>query len=370
MNPESFLMKLLSIPSFSGSEENRALFLETFFREREIFCERIGNNVIAQSTNFDSGLPSLLLCSHIDTVQPGENWSSNPFEPVMDTEKISGLGSNDAGASMTALLFTFLKYYDRRDLPCNLILAAVAEEENGGENGIPKIISRLENLCGAVVGEPTLGKMVVSEKSLLVIDAFVKGSTGHAAHENGINAVELAAQDIARLPEIEFNRVCPYNGKVKISVTGIYSPNKLHNVIPDSCEYTLDIRFPELYEPEEILEVLSRRLTARLQARKIRPLPPAVSDTNPLLQAGLMSGLETAGSTTLSDKCRIPVPTLKMGPGDSLRSHRPDEYILRTELRDGISTYELWLENYFLLMKQNKKTDHETLAKDQHCSAS
>jgi acetylornithine deacetylase len=299
---------------------------------------RQGNNVWATHPHFDPAQPSLLLQSHHDTVKPNAGYTRNPFDPTQEEGKLYGLGSNDAGGALICLLYTFLHFAEQA-LPFNLVYCAAAEEEISGRNGIESVLPLLPSISCAIVGEPTQMQMAVSEKGLLVIDAVAKGQAGHAARDEGINAILIAMQDIALLQQPLFPELSPTLGKVHLNVTSIHSPNRQHNVVPDECRFTIDIRVTDCYTHEDILQRLQQQLNSQLTPRSMRLRATCIPDTHALVLAGKALGRNTYGSPTLSDKALMPFPTLKMGPGHSSRSHTADEYIYIHELQEGLDIY-------------------------------
>lgn len=341
------LKKMISIPSFSKEEKEVADMIETFLNENGVETSRLLNNVYAKNKLFDKNKKTILLNSHHDTVKPSSAYTTDPFSPTERDGKIIGLGSNDAGASLVCLIASFLHFYSKRDLPFNLMLAATAEEEISGRNGIelllndPIFIASLggSEIIGALVGEPTKMNMALAEKGLLVIDAIAKGKSGHAAREEGINAIDIAMDDIAKIRSLEFKKISPLTGKAKATVTSIETNNKAHNVIPAECKFVIDIRLNELYTFEEVMEMLNRMLTSEIKARSFRMRSTMIPLDHAIVRAGTALGIDHYGSPTTSDKALMPFPALKIGPGDSARSHTADEYIFLEEIEQGIDGY-------------------------------
>ena len=297
------------------------------------------NNIWAQNRHFTPGKPVLLLNSHHDTVKPNKGYTMDPFQPVVKEGRLYGLGSNDAGGSLVALLAVFLYYYHETDLNYNLIFAATAEEEISGHNGIEALIPRLGPVDCGIVGEPTQMQMAVAEKGLLVLDAVATGRAGHAAREEGENALYKAMEDIQWLKNHQFEKVSDLLGPVKTTVTVIETENKAHNVVPAHCKFVIDCRVNELYSFEEVIDTLKKGMRSDLQPRSTRLRSTAIALDHPLVQAGLSLGRTYYGSPTTSDKALMPFQTLKMGPGDSARSHTADEFIFLDEIREGIELY-------------------------------
>jgi len=349
------LQHLIAIPSFSREEQATADYLEQFLRDQRVEVQRCKNNIWARNRYADPQKPTILLNSHHDTVRPNSGYRSDPFLPsleVLDTHPFSekrqlfGLGSTDAGGSLVALLFTFLEFYERKDLPYNLVVAATAEEEISGKDGIESLFPALGPIAFGIVGEPTQCAMAVAERGLLVVDGIAHGKAGHAAREEGINALYLALDDLHQIRNYSFERVSELLGPVKVTATQLQAGSQ-HNVVPATCTFTLDIRVNECYQLEEVFETLDRLTTSELRARSFRLRPSSISLHHPLVQAGLKLGLTTYGSPTSSDQALMPFPTLKIGPGDSARSHSADEFIYIHELADGLHCYRQLLQTLF-----------------------
>ncbi|RYZ24629.1 MAG: M20/M25/M40 family metallo-hydrolase [Chitinophagaceae bacterium] len=332
------LRRLIATPSFSREESATADLIAAFLSDKGIAAERSGNNVIARTPAFNPAHPTWLLNSHHDTVRPAPGYTRDPFSPDIEDDRLYGLGSNDAGASLVALLGAFLYFYGK-GLPFNLVFAATAEEEISGAGGISSVLDRLGPIDGALVGEPTGMQLAVAERGLVVIDALVTGRAGHAARNEGENAILKAMADIARLQQGLFTRVSPLLGPVSATVTVIETENKAHNVVPGTCRYVIDLRVNEFYTLEEAVDLLRNELQAELAPRSLRLRSSIIAGDHPLVRAGIALGRNTYGSPTLSDKALMPFPALKIGPGDSARSHTADEYILLSEIREAITLY-------------------------------
>jgi acetylornithine deacetylase len=335
----ALLKHLISIPSLSREEMRTADAISRFLEERGIAVTRIGNNVCAKNLHFDPARPTILLNSHHDTVKPNEGYTRNPYLPATEDGKLFGLGSNDAGGCLVSLLGAFLFFYEQPDLRYNLLFAASAEEEISGANGVEKVLEAYPGISCAIVGEPTLMKMAVAEKGLLVLDCVSHGKAGHAARTEGDNAIYHAIRDIERLKNFAFPKVSELLGPVKISVTSISTDNKAHNVVPAVCRFVADIRVTDVYSHEEVLDILKQIVKCDMRPRSLRMRSSCIPDGHPLLEAGRKIGLESYGSPTTSDKALMPFPALKMGPGDSARSHTADEFIYLGEIRNGIELY-------------------------------
>ena len=336
----ALLEQLIETPSFSKEEGATADLIEAFLARQRLAPQRSGHNVWARSTHWKPERPTLLLNSHHDTVRPAAGWQRGPFSPSWEGDRLYGLGSNDAGGPLVCLIAAFGALAHNPDLGCNLVLAATAEEEISGPGGVASILSELGPISCGIVGEPTCLNMAIAERGLVVIDAEAVGQSGHAAREEGINALYLALDDIQRLRQYQFPKVSPMLGPVKISVTQIEAGTQ-HNVVPDRCRFVLDVRVNEYYRNEEVVACLQAISGASLRARSLRLQSSYISTDHPLVRSGLAMDLPTYGSPTLSDQALLPFDTLKLGPGDSARSHTADEYICRNELMAG---YEVYLQ--------------------------
>lgn len=341
------LEKLIGLPSYSRQEDLTADYLFSHLVSRGIDAKRVFNNVWAVNEHFEAGKPTLLLCSHHDTVRPASGYTRDPHTPAMEDGRLYGLGSNDAGAPLVALIEAFACFYARKGLKYNLVLAAVAEEECSGEKGVAALLPHLPTLDGALVGEPTGLRMAVAEKSLIVVDCTAVGRSGHAARDEGENAIYKAVRDIRAIERYEFPRVSDTLGKVKMTVTMV-SAGTQHNVIPDKCTFTVDIRTTDAYTNEEIVEILSGVVGAQVRPRNMKRQASSIAADHPLVRAGKDLGLEAFGSPTMSDVALMPCPALKLGPGESARSHTADEYVELAELERGMGVYRDLLEKILL----------------------
>ncbi len=341
----ALLKKLIAIPSFSKKEANTADILEQYLQQKNIRSKRYLNNVWAVNKNFDSKKKSLLLNSHHDTVKPNIGYTFNPFEAIETDGKLFGLGSNDAGGALVSLLTTFVYFYEA-DLPFNIIFAASAEEEISGKNGIEILLKQMPDIYCGIVGEPTLMKMAVAEKGLLVLDCIAHGKAGHAARDEGINALYTALKDISWLNSYQFPKVSPLLGQVHIAVTAINTENKTHNIVPSECRYLVDIRVNELYSLEEVVTIIKQNISGEIQPRSIRLRSSFIDEKHPLVLAGKKLNISCYGSPTSSDMALMDFPSLKIGPGNSSRSHSADEFIFINEIKEGIEIYIDLLENF------------------------
>ncbi|MGZ8511080.1 MAG: M20 family metallo-hydrolase [Chitinophagaceae bacterium] len=335
----SLLKELIATPSFSKEEDETAGILCRFIGTKGIEHFRVGNNVYALNKYYDATKPSILLNSHHDTVKPNKGYSFDPFSPFERDGKLFGLGSNDAGGCLVSLLATFLYFYDQKDLDHNVVFAASAEEEISGVNGIELVLPYLGKLDYGIVGEPTKLEMAVAERGLMVIDCVAEGRSGHAARNEGENALYKAVDDINWIRNYKFEKVSPLLGESRLTVTVIATENVQHNVVPSQCKFVIDVRVNELYTFDEILDALQKNLKSKFKPRTTRMKSTSIPLDHPLVKAGIKLGRGYYGSPTTSDKALMPFPTLKMGPGDSARSHTADEYIYIDEIKEGIETY-------------------------------
>lgn len=335
----SLLKELIATPSFSKEEDETAGILCRFIGERGIQHFRVGNNVYALNQYYDASKPSILLNSHHDTVKPNKGYTFDPFSPFEKDGKLFGLGSNDAGGCLVSLLATFRYFYDQQNLNHNVVFAASAEEEISGVNGIELVLPYLGKLDYGIVGEPTKLEMAVAERGLMVIDCTAEGHSGHAARNEGENALYKAVDDINWLRNYKFEKVSSLLGETRLTATVIGTENQQHNVVPSQCKFVVDARVNELYTFDEILDLLKANMKSKFKPRTTRMKSTSIPLDHPLVKAGMSLGRGYYGSPTTSDKALMPFATLKMGPGDSARSHIADEYIYLDEIKEGISTY-------------------------------
>ncbi|RPD42439.1 M20 family metallo-hydrolase [Chitinophaga barathri] len=333
------LKELIATPSFSREEDATAAILVRFLEEHGVKPNRHLNNVWAVNRHFDPAKPSILLNSHHDTVKPNPQYTRDPFAPVVEDGKLFGLGSNDAGGCLVSLIATFLHFYEVEGLPYNIVFAASAEEEISGVNGIEAILSQLPAIDFAIVGEPTKTDLAVAEKGLMVLDCVAHGKAGHAARDEGENALYKAMDDISWFRNYRFPKVSDTLGPVKMSVTVIQTSNKAHNVVPAECSFVVDVRATDQYTLEEMLEIIRANVQCDVTPRSMRMRPSFIPESHALVQAGLGLGKQLYGSPTTSDQALIPATSVKIGPGDSARSHTADEFIYLDEIRQGIDTY-------------------------------
>lgn len=337
------LQQLISTPSFSREETQTAAIINDFLTVRGVETHRKLNNIWAYNKYFDAHKPTILLNSHHDTVKPNSGYTRDPYEAKIEDGKLYGLGSNDAGGSLVSLISTFLYFYNREDLKYNLCLATTAEEEISGSNGLELIIPELGELDFGIVGEPTLMQLAIAERGLMVLDCTAHGRAGHAAREEGDNAIYKAMKDIEWFRTYRFPKESELFGPIKMSVT-IINAGSQHNVVPASCTFTVDVRVTDAYRNEEVLEMIQQQVDCEVKARSIRLKPSSIDRNHPIVQSGIALGRTTYGSPTTSDQSLLDIPSVKVGPGDSARSHTADEFIYVDEIKEGIELYVKMIE--------------------------
>ena len=356
------LKEMVGIPSPSFGEEAVCTHIYNWLSNKGLHPERIGNNLVCELVT-DSKGENLMLCAHIDTVSPASDYGFNPTSPdyglaaevvsrirgekLSGNDIVAGLGSNDDGASVVSFI-AVLRYFSKHPDELggkNLTLVLSCEEERSGEGGMRSLWGkRLSHITHAIIGEPTGMKAAISERGLLVLDAVAEGISGHAARNEGVNALYIALDDIQMLRSYTFGKVSPIMGKVHLNVTQI-NAGTAHNVIPDRCTFVVDIRPTEQYTNEEIFTQLSSVCKSTLKARNLANRSSATYEQSPLIEAARLCGIETFSSPTTSDWMRISCDAVKMGPGDSARSHKKDEYVLCSEISSGIETYIEYIKN-------------------------
>lgn len=341
------LQDLIRIESLSKQEDKTADRIDKFFKDLSIETKRKKNNVWAYNKHYDPKKPTILLNSHHDTVKPNPGYTRDPFEPTIENGKLYGLGSNDAGGCLVSLMATFRHFYDKENMKYNFVIAATAEEEISGFDGLELVYPDLGPIDFAIVGEPTKMDIAVSEKGLMVLDCTAQGKSGHAAREEGVNAIYIAMQDIEWVQNYKFEKISEHLGPMKMSVT-IINAGYQHNVVPENCTFTIDIRINELYKNEEVLRIVEENLLSSVKPRSVRLRPSFIDQGHPLVKAAIKYGAEPYGSPTTSDQALVPVPSAKMGPGNSARSHTADEFIWLSELEEGIDRYIKVLEDVVL----------------------
>jgi acetylornithine deacetylase len=332
------LKNLIRIPSFSKEENLTADLIQKYLESKGQQCKRHMNNIWAVHPDFQPGRPTILLNSHHDTVKPTSSWTLDPFTPTEEDGKLIGLGSNDAGGPLVSLMATFLYFAQKPTLKWNLIYAATAEEEISGHHGIECIKDQIEPISLAIVGEPTTMELAIAEKGLMVLDCKASGRPGHAAREEGENAIYNALPDIEWIKSYQFPKVSNVLGPVKMSVTQIKAGYQ-HNLVPDVCEFVVDVRPNEHYSNAETLEIIRQHLKSEVTARSLRLNSSFIADDHPLVKIVNAMNINCYGSPTSSDQAVMPWTSVKMGPGDSARSHTANEFIYPEEIKNGIDVY-------------------------------
>ncbi|MBF0598136.1 M20 family metallo-hydrolase [Faecalibacter rhinopitheci] len=339
------LCQLIETQSFSSEEDQTAEIIVNFLKVNGATPQRQDNNVYAIHPGYDEAKKTILLNSHHDTVKFGKSWTYDALKATIEGDKLTGLGSNDAGASAVSLLATFINYLNE-DLPFNLIVAITAEEESSGDLNVGSLLPSLPKIDLGIVGEPTKMDMAIAERGLIVFDVVVKGKTGHAARNEGVNAIYEALDTINWFKTHEFEKISDLLGPVKTTVTQIIA-GKQHNVVPDECTLVVDCRVNELYTNEEVAEIIQAALPhADVVPRSLRLNSSRIAMDHPIVQRGIALGCSTYGSPTMSDQTMMSFDTIKIGPGDSARSHTPDEYILISEIEHGINRYIQLLKDF------------------------
>ncbi len=339
------LKSLIETQSYSTQETNTALLIEDWFTKNQIRFNRTNNNIWAVNKSFKPGKPTLLLNSHHDTVKPNSAYTRNPLEATVEGDKLYGLGSNDAGGCLVSLLATFTYFYNYENLKYNLIIVASAEEENSGANGLNSMLPIIPKVDVAIVGEPTLMNLAVAEKGLVVFDAVVKGTPSHAAHPNNNNAIYNAIEALQWFKDFKFEKTSKALGDVKLTVSQINAGTQ-HNVVPGHVDLVIDVRVNDAYSNAEIAAILQEKApVSSIKARSLRLNSSSIPMDHDLVKSGLSMGRKSYGSPTLSDQAVLSCPSLKLGPGDSIRSHSADEFIYLSEIKEGIKIYVELLNN-------------------------
>jgi len=332
------LQQLIAIPSFSTGEDGTAMAIENWFKKQGIPCKRQKNNVYAFNKYFEEGKPTLLLNSHHDTVTPNDAYTRDPFMPQIENGKLFGLGSNDAGGCLVSLLSTFVYFYALEELSHNIVIVASAEEENSGPNGLNSMLKLLPEIDVAIVGEPTQMQLAIAEKGLVVFDAVVSGTPSHAAHPNDNNAIYNTIAVLEWFRDYTFEKVSPVLGHVKLTVTQVNGGSQ-HNVVPARVNLVIDVRVNDCYTNREIADLLQQQAPCQISPRSLRLNSSSIPEAHPLVQSGIDLGRKTYGSPTLSDQASLSCQSLKLGPGDSTRSHSADEFIYLHEIEEGVNLY-------------------------------
>jgi len=337
------LKKLIATPSISKEEDKAAAVIRNFLKEKEIPFKTADNNTWAFNKNYTKEKPTIMLNSHIDTVKPANDYTNDPFAPIEEGDKLFGLGSNDAGGPLVALLATFVHFYEHTNLPFNLVYVASAEEEISGRRGLEIVLPKLGAVEFAIVGEPTKMQLAIAEKGLLVLDCYARGKSGHTARNEGENALYKAIDDIQKLRSFKFEKVSDILGEVKISVTMIDAGSQ-HNVVPEVCHFVADVRTNEFYKNKKAAEIIAGLIQSEVVPRSVRLNSSGISEHHPFAKLAQSKGIPIYGSPTTSDQAIIPFLSVKMGPGDSARSHTANEYIQKSEIFKGIELYIELLE--------------------------
>ena len=343
----ALLQSLIRTQSFSSEEDQTAQIIMRWMEERGVTLSRKQNNIYATNAHFDPTKPTLLLNSHHDTVKPNKGYTRDPYDGAIENGKLYGLGSNDAGASLVGLLTAFVHFYEQEDLSHNIVIVASAEEESSGSNGLNSMLAHLPEIDVAIVGEPTLMKLAIAEKGLVVFDACVKGTAGHAAHIKDNMAIYNCIETLQWFQELHFDKVSETLGETKVTVTQIAAGSQ-HNVVPAEVDLVIDVRVNEYYSNQEIASFMENNAPVdNIKARSLRLNSSRIDKDHKLVQAGVGLGRETYGSPTLSDQACLSCPSLKLGIGDSTRSHMADEYVYVQEIEEGIGLYIEILEKFF-----------------------
>ncbi|MCM5662893.1 M20 family metallo-hydrolase [Galbibacter mesophilus] len=332
------LKSLISTQSFSSEEDKTAALIEAWFKRYNIPFKRENNNIWAFNEDYSEGKPLLLLNSHHDTVKPNTAYTKDPFHPHVEDGKLFGLGSNDAGGCLVSLIATFTYFYHQKNLKYNIVIVASAEEESSGPNGLNSVLKHLPEIEVAIVGEPTLMNLAIAEKGLVVFDGSVKGTPSHAAHPNDDNAIYKTIEVLQWFKDYKFEKVSEVLGPVKMTVTQIEAGNQ-HNVVPAEVKLVIDVRVNDKYSNQEVYDTLKELAPCEVTPRSLRLNSSAIPKDHALVKAGIELGRETYGSPTLSDQATLSCASLKLGPGDSTRSHSANEFIYVHEIEEGIDLY-------------------------------
>ncbi len=331
------LKRLIATPSVSRDEAKAADIMQDYMERRALKPHREANNVWAIDPEYDEARPTVLLNAHIDTVKPVSTWTRDPFAPDVEDGILYGLGSNDCGGGLVALLQAF-RILTQTGRNCNFIYLASAEEEVSGKDGISRALPLLPRIDVAVVGEPTGLQPAIAEKGLMVVDGVAHGKSGHAARNEGVNAIYEALDDLVWLRGYKFQKVSGLLGPVKMSVTVIQAGTQ-HNVVPDECKFTIDVRTNEHYTNREVFDFLCANVKSELKARSFRLGSSSIAESHPLVARCVAMGMKPFGSPTLSDQALMSFPSMKLGPGESARSHSANEHIYIKEVENAIETY-------------------------------
>lgn len=334
----ALLKNLIATQSFSKEEDKTALLIENWFQSNNIPFERLQNNIIAYNKYFDESKPTILLNSHHDTVKPNSSYTRDPFGPQVEDGKLFGLGSNDAGGCLVSLIATFTHFYAQENLKYNFVIVASAEEENSGPNGLNSTLSHLPEIAFAIVGEPTLMQLAIAEKGLVVFDGIIEGTPSHAAHPNNDNSIYKTIKTLEWFRDYKFEKSSKALGEVKMTVTQINAGNQ-HNVVPGHTDIVIDVRVNDKYSNQEVYDIIKENAPCQVKPRSLRLNSSSIDENHEIIKAGIEMGRETYGSPTLSDQSVLSCQSLKLGPGDSTRSHSADEFIYVHEIQEGIKIY-------------------------------
>lgn len=341
------LRQLIATPSFSGEEDKTADAIEQWLASFGVNTQRQFNNVYAFNKHFDDSKPTLLLNSHHDTVKPNSAYTKDPFNPHIEDGKLFGLGSNDAGGCLVSLLATFVQFYEHEHLTHNIIMAATAEEEDAGQKSLTALLPILPKIDVAVVGEPTLMDLAIAEKGLVVFDAVIEGTPSHAAHPNDDNSIYNTIKVLDWFKDYSFEKISDALGEVKLTVTQIKAGSQ-HNVVPAQVDLVVDVRVNDCYSNEEIAEILQNEAPCKMTPRSLRLNSSAINPEHDLVKSGIALGRKTYGSPTLSDQAALSCQSVKLGPGDSTRSHSANEFIYVNEIGEGIDLYIKTLRGFLV----------------------
>ena len=339
------LQQLIATPSVSRDEEAAADVMETFMDRWGLPHGREGNNLWVGCPDWNDQRPTIMLNAHIDTVKPVASWTRDPFKPQIEDGRLYGLGSNDCGGGLVALLQAYRIMKDRQR-SYNLLYVVSAEEEISGKDGFSRVLPLLPPVDVAIVGEPTGMQPAIAEKGLMVIDGYAYGTSGHAARNEGVNAIYEALDDLTWLRDYRFRKESRLLGRTKMSVTVIEAGTQ-HNVVPDKLHFVIDVRPNEFYQNEYIFRFLQKKMKkCELKERSFRLHSSMIAEDHPLVQKCMAMGMKPFGSPTLSDQALMPFPSFKLGPGESSRSHSADEFICLSEIEQAIQTYVTLLEGF------------------------
>lgn len=331
------LKNLISIPSYSSEEDRTADLLSGVLKELGFGIHRKGNNIWSWAGEIESNKPTLMLNSHHDTVKASSKWTKDPFKPTLENDKLFGLGSNDAGGPLVSLLATFV-YLSEKKQPYNLVFLASAEEETSGKNGVPIVLPDLGKIDLAVVGEPTSMDLAIAERGLIVLDCLSHGESGHAARAEGENAIYKAIKDVQWFRTFQFEKVSEVLGEINMTVTLIEAGSQ-HNVVPDECRFVVDVRPNEFYTNDEVVTIIRRHVGCEVSPRSTNLNASGISPNHTIVKKAKQLGIKTYGSKTMSDQVHMIFNSVKIGPGDTHRSHTVDEFICLNEIREGIKIY-------------------------------